>query len=145
MPRRSKSQELLEFEIHFYEKLLSAYPDFVDVLIPLAAAYTKRGLFDKGLQVDLRLIQLRGQDSLSWYNLACSYSLLRRIDEALHALRRAFELGYVDVKYLQSDPDLANLRQSTQYRQFVLSCSSSSAAAERPRQLSAGPVDQPSV
>jgi tetratricopeptide (TPR) repeat protein len=148
MARRSKSQELLEFEIHFYEKLLSAYPDFIDVLIPLAAAYTKRGLFEKGLQVDLRLAQLRGQDPLSWYNLACSYSLLRRIDEALQALRRAFELGYVDLQHLQSDPDLANLRQSAQYRQFVLSCSASTppaAAPERPRQLSPGPVDQPSV
>ena len=142
MPRRSKSQELLEFEIHFYEKLLSAYPDFVDVLIPLAAAYTKRGLFEQGLQVDLRLAQLRGADPMMWYNLACSYSLLKRIDESLQALRRAFELGYIDVQHLQSDPDLIHLRQSSQYRQFLKSCSS--LAAQRP-QLSAGPVDQPSA
>lgn len=145
MPRRSRSQELLQFEIHFYEKLLSAYPDFVDVLIPLAEAYTKRGFFEKGLSVDLRLVQLRWQDPLSWYNLACSYSLLRRLDEALQALRRAFELGYVDVQHLQADPDLANLRQSAQYRQFVLTRSSASATPERPRQVSAGPVDPSSV
>jgi len=145
MPRRSRSQELLEFEIRFYEKLLSAYPDFVDVLLPLAEAYTKRGLFEKGLSVDRRLVQLRGKDPLSWYNLACSYSLLRRIDEALQALRRAFELGYVDVQHLQADPDLANLRQSPQYRQFVLARSSASATPERPRQVSAGPVDPSSV
>jgi len=136
---------LLEFEIRFYEKLLSAYPDFVDVLLPLAEAYTKRGLFEKGLSVDRRLVQLRGKDPLSWYNLACSYSLLRRIDEALQALRRAFELGYVDVQHLQADPDLANLRQSPQYRQFVLARSSASATPERPRQVSAGPVDPSSV
>ena len=119
MSKRSKSQELLEFEIHFYEKLLIAYPDFVDVLIPLGAAYTRRGLFEKGLQVDLRLTQLRGSDSLTWYNLACSYSLLNRLDEAAEALRRSVELGYTDFRHAKSDPDLGNLRQSPKHRQLL--------------------------
>lgn len=119
MPRRSRAQELLDFEIHFYQKLLVAYPDFVDVLIPLAEAYTRRGLHDKGLEVDLRLTQVKGEDPLSWYNLACSYSLLKRIDESLNALRRSLELGYADLTYLQKDPDLANVRQSPKYRQVL--------------------------
>lgn len=119
MPRRSKLHELLEFEIHFYEKLLSAYPDFVDALIPLGEAYTRRGLYEKGLAIDLRLTQLRGDDPLTWYNLACSHSLLKRLDDAFAALRRAVEQGYTDVAYLQNDPDLANVRQSPQYRHFL--------------------------
>ena len=119
MPRRSKSQELLDFEIHFYEKLLTAYPDFLDALMPLAAAYTRRGLHEKGLQIDLRLTQLRGSDPLTWYNLACSYSLLKRIDESLEALRRSFELGYADVNHVQKDPDLTNARQSQKYWQLL--------------------------
>ncbi|MBI3010941.1 MAG: tetratricopeptide repeat protein [Candidatus Omnitrophica bacterium] len=130
MPRRSKSDELLEFEIQFYEKLLSAYPDFLDVLIPLGHAYTRRGLYEKGLEIDLRLTRLRGNEPLTWYNLACSYSRLKRIDESLEALRRAFELGYRDVNYLQKDPDLLNLRQSTKYRQFLSSFTSLPAAPE---------------
>ena len=128
MPRRSKSSELLEFEISFYQKLLRAYPDFVDVLIPLGDAYTKRGLHEKGLEIDLRLSQLRGEDPLTWYNLACSYSLLRRVDESMEALRRSIELGYLDLPYLQKDPDLTNLRQSDKYRQFLESFASLTAA-----------------
>ena len=119
MPRRTKSEALLEFEISFYEKLLRAYPDFVDVLVPLGDAYTRRGLHEKGLQVDLRLTRLRGNDPLTWYNLACSYSLLKRLDESLDALRRSVELGYGDLTHLQNDPDLVNLRQSQKYRQFL--------------------------
>ena len=119
MPRRSKSTELLEFEISFYQKLLRAYPDFVDVLIPLGDAYTRRGLYEKGLEIDVRLSQLRGEDPLTWYNLACSYSLLKRVDESMEALRRSIELGYMDLPYLQKDPDLTNLRQSDKYRQFL--------------------------
>ncbi len=131
MSRRSKSQELLDFEIHFYEKLLTAYPHFIDVLMPLAEAYTRRGLHEKGLELDLRLTQVRGHDPLTWYNLACSYSLLKRIDEALEALRRSFELGYADVSHAQKDPDLTNVRQSPKYRPLL-----ESYAAIRPQPTS---------
>ena len=142
MPRRSRAQELLDFEIHFYEKLLVAYPDFVDVLMPLAEAYTRRGLHEKGLEVDLRLTQVKGEDPLSWYNLACSYSLLNRLDEASQALRRSIELGYVDVDYLLQDPDLMNLRQSQQYRQFLASFPAL-LAAKTPPQAPARPSAEP--
>lgn len=125
MPRRSKLDELLDFEIHFYEKLLGAYPDFVDVLIPLGDAYTRRGLHHKGLEIDLRLTELRGEDPLTWYNVACSYSLLNRLDESLGALRRAFELGYRDLEHLQNDRDLDPLRRSPQYRQWLASLAAS--------------------
>jgi len=124
MPKRSKAQDLLDFEIVFYEKLLHAYPDFVDALIPLGGAYTRRGLYEKGLQVDLRLTRLRDHDSLTWYNLACSYSLLNRVDESLDALRRAFALGYSDVAYLNQDADLTNLRRSPKFRQLLESLTS---------------------
>jgi tetratricopeptide (TPR) repeat protein len=119
MPRRSKAQELLDFEIAFYEKLLNAYPDFIDVLVPLGNSYTRRGLYEKGLAIDLRLTQLRGSDVLTWYNLACSYSLLNRVDEAFEALQRAIALGYADLEYLRKDPDLTNFRHSPKYRTLL--------------------------
>ena len=119
MPRRTKSEELLDFEISFYEKLLRAYPDFIDALLPLGDAYTRRGLHEQGLQIDLRLTRLRGEDAVAWYNLACSYSLLKRVDEACEALRRALELGYGDLAHLQKDPDLVNVRRSPKYRQLL--------------------------
>ena len=140
MPRRSKADELLDFEITFYEKLLRAYPDFVDVLTPLGHAYTRRGLYDQGLQIDLRLIALRGDDALTWYNLACSYSLLNRVDESLKALRRATELGYTDLAHLQKDPDLKNLRASIPFREFLATCS---ALAAKPERAGAGPASHP--
>lgn len=119
MPKRTKAVELLEFEISFYEKLVHAYPDFVDALVPLADAYTRRGLHDKGLQLDLRLTQLRSTDPMAWYNLACSYSLLHRIDDALEALRLALERGYSDLEFLGKDPDLADVRRSPKFRQLL--------------------------
>ena len=139
MPRRSKSEELLAFEVTFYEKLLLAYPDFVDALIPLGDAYTRLGLYEKGLRIDLRLTQLRGADPLTWYNLACSYSLLKQVEEALGALQQAVGLGYTDLSYLQNDPDLVNLRRSPKFRQFLDSFPSLSHASQHVDRPLAGP------
>ena len=141
MPRRTKSEELLDFEISFYEKLLRAYPDFIDVLVPLGHAYTRRGLHDKGLAVDLRLTELRSDDPLTWYNLACSYALMKRVDESLKALQQSFERGYTDLAYLQKDPDLAVVRQSPKYREFLESLVALAGAKSSPPSF--GPPSSP--
>jgi len=119
MPKRPKSLELLDFEIQFYERLVQDHPEFVDALIALGEAYTRRGWHEKGLATDLRLTQLTGKNPIVWYNLACSYSLLRRPEEALQALRQSITLGYDDFAYLGQDPDLETLRRSPQFRQFL--------------------------
>ena len=36
-------KEQLDFEISFFERLVKKDPDFVDALIPLAEAYTRKG------------------------------------------------------------------------------------------------------
>ena len=130
MQKRTKTHDLLEFNIAFYERLLRDSPGFVDALVALGEAYTRRGWYEKGLGVDQQLTQLKGDDPLVWYNLACSYSLLKRPDDALQALQRALELGYDDLEYLIRDPDLASMRHSPKFRpfleQYVASRSSSS-------------------
>ncbi len=44
------------------------------------------------------------------YNLACAKSLAGQPDEAIEHLRTAIELGWVDFRYLERDPDLAAAR-----------------------------------
>ena len=119
MPKSSKVNECLDFEITFYERLLQEHPHFTDALIAVGEAYTRRGWYDKGLAVDLRLTQLKREDALAWYNLACSYSLLKRAGEALEALRLAIKFGYDDFAHLSQDPDLATLRRSPEFHHFL--------------------------
>ena len=120
MRKSSEPKKLLEFEIAFYERLLQKHPDFVDALKALGEVYTRRGWYEKGLAVDLKLAQLKADDPIVWYNLACSYSLLRRPDDAVQALRQAIARGYDDFEYLGTDPDLQPLRQSPQFRRFLI-------------------------
>jgi tetratricopeptide (TPR) repeat protein len=109
----------LDFEINFYEGLLKKNPAFVQALIALGDAYTKRRDFKKGLAVDLRLSRLRKDDPITHYNLACSYSLLNLLDDAFRALKKAIDLGYSDFHYLRLDPDLNNLRKDSRFPRLL--------------------------
>lgn len=119
MSKPFKTRELLDFEISFYEQLVQEHPDFVDALMALGDAYTRRGWYEKGLAVDEQLSQLKAVDPVVWYNLACSHSLLGHIELALDALRQAIKRGYDDFEHLERDGDLQALRQSPQFRQFL--------------------------
>ena len=65
----------LDFEISFLEGVLKHRPNYIDALAPLAEAYTRRGFFEKGLEIDKRLAFLCQDDPVVHYNLACSYVL----------------------------------------------------------------------
>jgi len=101
----------LDVEIGFLRGVVRRDPDFVEALQVLGDAYTKRGRFDAGLEVDEALSKLCPHDPMVLYNLACSYALTKRHEQAGAALLRALDLGYSDFKWLMKDPDLESLRK----------------------------------
>jgi len=108
-------KEDLEFEIQFFEGVLKRDKAFIEALQILGDAYTKTGQWEKGLKVDKRLARLCPDNPLVFYNLACSYSVMSRLDAAFAALNKAVKLGYTDAKWLTHDPDLENLRQDSRF------------------------------
>jgi len=117
--RSFEKQSQLDFELDFFEAILQRNPDFVDVLRVHGNNLTLKGQYAEGLRIDRRLVDLRPQDALAHYNLACSYSLLKRVNVALRALRKAVELGYRDFRYMREDPDLAVVRKDRRFRQLL--------------------------
>lgn len=111
--QKTKSQNLrnLDVEIGFLEGIVRRDPDYVEALQILGDDYTKRGRYNEGLEMDERLLRLRPDDPMVLYNLACSYSLTGRCDQAAETLKSALERGYEDLKWLAKDPDLDNLRK----------------------------------
>jgi len=118
-PKNTRKKEDVDFEIAFYEGIIKDTPMFIEALSVLGDLYTKAGLWQKGLEVDLKLSRLRPDDALVFYNLACSYALLKQTRAALAALSRAIEFGYDDFEYLQNDSDLDNLLQDEHFRQYI--------------------------
>ena len=109
----------IDFEIRFYENILRESPDFIETMMALADLYTKKGLYREGLELDERLSRLRPEEPVIFYNLACSYSLLKDQYAALNAIRRAIELGYDDFEHLYNDKDLAILMADEQFREYL--------------------------
>ena len=114
-------KEQLDFEISFFERLVKKDPDFVDALIPLAEAYTRKGFHEKALAIDERLVKLRREDPIVYYNLACSYALLGRKEDAFQALEQAVKAGYEDFEHLKRDSDLKSLREDARFKSLASS------------------------
>jgi tetratricopeptide (TPR) repeat protein len=116
---RPQEQSQLDFELEFFGRILTRHPDFVDVLRVQGNNLTLKGRFAEGLQIDKRLVRLRPGDPLAHYNLACSYALLKKPEQALKTLRLAVELGYRDFRYMREDRDLDSIRHDPRFRQLL--------------------------
>lgn len=115
--RDSRAQ--LDFEIGFFEGVLRKKEDCTEALQALSDAYTKKGRYKEGLEIDLRLLGLRKSDPTVFYNIACDYSLLNDIDKAFVYLKKAFKAGYGDIDFMLNDPDLANVRVDIRFDEFL--------------------------
>ena len=115
MKRRPRKKD---YEIKFYEGLLKKRPDFTQALSSLGDAYTRRGFYEEGLSVDKRLAELKPEDPLAHYNLACSLSLTGSIAQAQRELKEAAILGYNDFAYILEDADMENLRNAGDFCAF---------------------------
>ncbi|MCM8831796.1 MAG: hypothetical protein NC918_06370 [Candidatus Omnitrophica bacterium] len=112
---RKKKKDL---EILFYENLIKERPDFIQALISLGNAYTQRGFYQEGLEIDKKLVKLKPDDPIVHYNLACSLSLVGEIEESLKELKKAILLGYDEFDYILIDKDLENLCKSPLFKDF---------------------------
>lgn len=108
-----------EFLIWFFEGVLEKYPSYVECLMYLGNAYTANGMFEKGIKVDLKLAKLKPDDPLIHYNLACSFSLLRILDKSLQSLGKAIDLGYNDLRHMENDSDLDEVRDEDGYKMLI--------------------------
>jgi len=115
MKKRARKKD---YEIKFYEGLLKKRPDFTQALSSLGDAYTRRGFYEEGLNVDKRLVELKPEDSVAHYNLACSLSLTGDIAQAQNELKKAVLLGYKDFAYILEDADMENLRDAVDFCAF---------------------------
>ncbi len=109
-------QRELDIKIGFMEGVVKRDPAYVEALQILGDDYTRRGKYAAGLKVDEQLSQLRPDDPVVQYNLACSYSLTGNFNQAAAALDKAIDMGYRDFKWLGQDPDLADLREHPLYK-----------------------------
>ncbi len=99
-----------EFEMQFFESVLSRDANYTEVIEILGGLYTKHGRIADGLKMDRKLVKLQPANATAHYNLACSLALSRRKSAALRSLEHAIALGYRDYDWMMQDPDLEDLK-----------------------------------
>ena len=106
----------LDFDVDFFEQLLSRNESDVEVLRVLAELVSKKGNVDRAVELDQRLADLLPEDPLVRYNLGCSLARAGQNREAIASLSQAILLGYDDLAHLEVDPDLDSLRDDPEFR-----------------------------
>lgn len=119
LPAEQAKRLGLDFETSLYESMVKSDPDDVDALFSLGDTYTKRGMYREGLEIDKKLVLLLPENEVVHYNLACSYSLLGELDHAMESLEKALGLGYQEFEFMESDPDLASLREDARFEDLL--------------------------
>ena len=111
--------EQTDLEIDLCEHVLLTDPTHLEAMALLGDAFTRKGEFQKGLEFDIRLSQLRPDNKLIRYNLACSYALTGQNDKALTCLNKAIDLGYSDLEHLRQDHDLDAIKTDPRYQTII--------------------------
>lgn len=117
--KRPRGTSQIDFEIDFFSQILERDPHHVDILRALADNLAKRHEIGRALALDRRMVRLRPDRPVPWYDLACSYSLLGLLGPALHALGRAIELGYHRPDWILRDPDLRAVRRDPRFAKLA--------------------------
>lgn len=121
MFRDSHASELeqADFEIEFFGRILARNSSNVEVIRRLVEHRSRRGDYRAALPLYRKLVDLRPNDCIARYNLACTLSMQGKLDEAMTALEVAFQLGYSDIAHLETDTDMEPLRDHSGYARLI--------------------------
>jgi tetratricopeptide (TPR) repeat protein len=104
------------------EKAIEIKPDYHLI----HQAWTNKGvaLYDLGrpeeaLKAYEKAIEINPDYHLTWYNLACFYSLKKDKDKALKYLQKAIENGYNDLSHIKKDNDLDFIKNETEFKKII--------------------------
>ena len=111
-----REQRDLDVEISFMEGVVRREPGCVEAWRVLSEDYSRRGKFEESLHAEEELARLAPNDPCVLYDLACGYSLNKRIDQAVAAISRAVAKGFKDFRWLLRDPDLVNVRRDPLFK-----------------------------
>src|SRR5438105_12801277 len=97
------------------EAQLSKVPEDARARVLLAGDYAALNRIDDAMHEANMAMALRANDALGMYNVSCTLCTLGKKDEALAALRKAYDAGWRESNWTRRDPDLALLRDDPEF------------------------------
>ncbi len=101
------------------EKQLALQADDERALYLGSQALCRLGEHEKGLQWAGRAVAIDPDEPAVLYNVACTYALAGKTDDAFQYLEKAIKSGFGYREWIQNDPALDSLRMHARFRTMV--------------------------
>jgi len=116
--RDKTARHYREMEMLMLERQLELVPEDVRARSLLAADYANLGRVDDAIRHLQMAAALRPNDANILYNVACTYGILGKREEALDILRRCLAAGYANFDWPRQDPDLKLLHDDPDFQKL---------------------------
>ena len=104
--------------VQVLERHLVEVPEDARARTILAGDYAGLGRVEDANREAALSIALRPNDAMVAYNLACVYCALNQKEEAIRAMRKAWEAGYRDGDWARKDSDLALIHDDPEFEKL---------------------------
>ena len=116
--KREAYMNLLQRRLIALENHLKHVPEDARARILLGTDYAELGREEDALKELNLAVTLRAGEASILYNAACLYSTLKRKQEAMDCLKKAWEAGFRDASHARRDPDLALLHDDPEFHRM---------------------------
>jgi len=113
-------------------KLIRLPVDSASLRIQIGNGFLEEGQYERALKEYRRALRIEPKNEVAWYNVACTYARMKKIELAIEALETAVASGYDDVEWMKRDADLDNIRAHPGYRALVERMEAAAGPAEKP-------------
>ena len=111
--RNTRQRMAVALETH-----LKRVPEDARARILLAIEYAAMDRVDDAVRETNFAVALRSNEATVLYNAACVFCQLKRKQEALEVLKKAWDAGFKDADWARRDPDLSLLRGDPNFEQL---------------------------
>jgi TolB-like protein/Tfp pilus assembly protein PilF len=101
--------------IQLVDERLELNPDDTRALIFGAGARAALGESEKAAEMAKQALALDSEDPALLYNVACTFSQIGKLDDAIDILERAVDKGFGQKEWIEHDPDFAAIRGTPRY------------------------------
>jgi non-specific serine/threonine protein kinase len=113
--KKEATKNLRQRKIQAFETHLRQVPEDARARILLASDYAQEGRVDDAMREANLAMLLRPDEATVHYNAACTFCALNKKEEAMEALRKAWNAGFKDADWARRDPDLALLHGDPEF------------------------------
>ena len=101
------------------EERLDLIPDDTRACVLGAAGFAILGDIDRSAALAKRALAIDPDDPMLLYNVACTYALLHKTDDALDCLESAVDKGYGHKEWMEHDSDFASIRDTPRFKTIL--------------------------